>query len=573
MPTTVEAGSRITHTNRITQRLQPGFLPPDSPQNIIVSPTMNRWGDGTDGHLQNMVSSVQDALKRDGMTDSWVLLNDASNTPDANKKRAQGLAEIQRRSDGDARIMLMTPETRAAVAGIVSKHVGIREGVVRALLTGTGYAEQRAALDVVAGGLVSKDGKIINVLTLDDDTVIPERKKYVDEEGLPDGIRRKPNSQVLMPDGSARVRMDGVNSLKSFFEPLGLTVGEMRGRTGDLRATRGLHDTMHGVLDMASKGIAAQFEVTHTDEPDMDGAERARITAVAATKHGVPDYRTVKIAQSHLEGEFPEEEVPIASIPSGENKNFTFHEASTNVDSAAISRRLDSQTASWPWWYISSLDVSLSNPLKTVTGHYRADNELLPVIMRVMLSKTGEAHMYAAGIETQVYHNRARTGYRPGMHEQATASLVGNIAALEASRRLEFDPVTGEAKMYMVDGNYRAPEDHAQSVFNEMRNLATVCAAKMTELRGRQENGGRNVSDEDFRRIEENVRNYANIKASIEGKFANFDFRKFKEALDHEIRDQLNFYAEVLRAVPAVTDSVRKLIADGKYPIVEFKAR
>lgn len=558
----VEAGSHY---------LKQSVLPPDAPLHMIVSPTMNRWGDGSNGHLQNMVSSVQTALKSDGMNDAWILLNDASNTPDADQKRAQGLSEIQKRSEGNSRIMLITSETRAQVSHIVREQTGIRKGVVRALLTGTGYAEQRAALDIVAGGLVTRDGKAMNMLTLDDDTIIPARKCFID--GFPDGMQSRPNSQVLMPDGNAHIRIDGQNSLKPFFEPLGFTVAELRRRDRQLRATRGLSDTMHGVLDKASRGEIAQFEVTHADEPDMEGSDRARIAAVTATKHGVPDYRTVRIAQSHLEGEFPLEEVPIASYPSGENKNFTFLEASTNVDSAALSRRIDSRTTTWPWWYVSSLDISLANPLRTVTGHYRADNELLPVIMKVMLDKGGEPHMYAGGIETQVYHNRARTGYRPDMYEQATASLVGNIAALEASRRLEFDPVTGEAQMYMVDNNYQAPEDHARSVFDEMRNLATICAAKVTELQSRQGNGGRNINDHDFSLISQNIKRYAETKLAIEGKFADFDFKTFKEHLDVEIRDQLNFFADVLKAMPAVIDIVRKLIQDSKYPIIEFNTR
>lgn len=561
--------SRPRHSSQ--GELKTVSLPPDAPARLVVSPTMNRWGEvGKPGHLVNMASSVQQALARDRMADdTWLVLNDASDRTNTSAVRSQGLEEIAKRSGSErARTFIVTPEHRRQIAALVTEETGIRERIVDALLTGTGYAEQRATLDVIAAGLVSQNGQFIDVLTLDDDTIIPERKKYATD--LPEGLTRKNNSQVLFPNGHANIADDGLNSLKPFFAPLGSTIDELRVRHGEVRATRGLKDTMHGMLEKASRGEHAQFVVTHSDEDDMKGADKARIMAVAATKHGVPDYRTVKIAETYLKNEFPNEEVPVASYPSGDSKLFAFLEANTNVDSAALSRRMDTQTSVWPWWFISSLDVSLNNPLHTVTGHYRADNELLPVLMKVMLSKTGKATMYGAGIDTQVFHNRARSGYRPDMHDQSTASLVGNVAALEASRRLEFDPLTGEAKMYMVDIDYRAPEDHARRVFEEMRNLATICAAKVTELSSRTQSGGRGLDESGFAALNENIANYARVSTSIKGKLAGFNYDTFKMYLDAEVKSQLAFFSEVLNAMPVVTDQVRKLIKSGNYPILEF---
>lgn len=557
--------------------LEKTTLPTDQPEHLVVTPTLDRWkSNGHRGPLPQLVASVQEALRHDRLSNTtWIVLGDGSSYEGVEQDRERALNQICMTNE-DARVFILTPETQAQVAQCVRERTGLREAIVNVLLTDTGYASQRAKLDLVAGGVVLESGRAIKVLGLDDDIVIPREWGMLRPTSLPQGLEPKPNSQTLIthesedfPDDKFE-RRNG-NSLIPFFENLGKRVLDVREARPRLRATKHWKDTMHSALDEAIQGKPAQFVVSSADEDDMPGAENARIVAASATKSIMPDYRTVRIASAYLQSEFPESEIPIKSFPSGEAQPFAFHQSHTNVDSAALSRLITPETALWPWWFISSVDLSLSNPLKTVTGHYRADNELLPVLLNVMKRKPGsELQMYLAGLDTQVFHLRAKSGYRPGMHEQASSSLIGNIAAIEAANRLEWDPVTGKAKLYQVDADYKAPQEQTQRAFDEMRNLADICAAKIFELRAREE---KDLNSAEQKRVGDAIMKYAKIQLSIAAKLAGFDFAKFYQHLSEEVRDQLKFYGEVLNAMPQVTDEARNLIRLGKYPIVEFKLK
>ncbi len=205
--------------------------------------------------------------------------------------------------------------------------------------------------------------------------------------------------------------------------------------------------------------------------------------------------------------------------------------------------------------------------MQTVTGHYRADNELLPVWLQVLYERTGQQYAYLSGIDTQVYHNRARTGYRPDLHEQATASLVGNIAALEASRRLYFDQQAGRVRMTRVDQGYVAPRDHTQQVYNETHHLAKICTQKLDDLSSRKIETS---APEALRDISEKMDRYLSIFGSIQKKLGNFNFETFYYHLSREVAQQLNFFADVLDAMPAVILEVQQLIKKGQYPVMEY---
>jgi hypothetical protein len=343
-----------------------------------------------------------------------------------------------------------------------------------------------------------------------------------------------------------------------FFEHLGKNVDQVKKEHPSLRATQTWNDTMHVTIEDLN-GQPVQFVVTHANGNDIPEAEKARIVATVATKHGVPDYRTVKIADFNLRREFPDDEMPVKSYLSGEPKLFAFMECDTNVDSAALARRFDEKTALWPWWFVSSLDISRQNPLQTVTSHYRADNELLPVLLKVIKKQTGESNMYLSGVNSQVYHNRALSGYRPDLHEQAAASLVGNVVALAAADKLEFDS-NGHARL-RLDGRYKIPEERAQKVFTEMADLAHTCLIKAEVLQSEK------VPSEISK---SKIERYNNIYTSIKNKLANFDFSTFRTHIEEETNKQLKFYADVLHATPIVVHEIQLMIKDGRYPVLEY---
>lgn len=549
-------------------------LPPEAPDRIVLSPTMNRWENATGqaGHLPNMLHSVQGALSRERLShDTWIILGDSSNQPNVDAMRLARLQPLQE-IPSPSRMFLLTPETQGQVTDIIVERTKIRREIIDAVLRMTGYASQRAKLDVVAGGLAIVGNRPIKTLELDDDTIIPEHYGVLKEDALPPGLTHRTNSQVLLDDRE-EVSEDMFdvkpNRIGSFFTHLGKTVGEVRQEHPGMRATHKFQDTMNGELEKATRGEPAQFVVTHADieEDDLAEADDSRVVATTATKHGHPDYRTVRIANANLEAEFPVEELPISSYPSGPTEPFAFRTSDTNVDSACIAREIDGTTAFWPWWFVSSDALSRKNPLQTVTGHYRADNELLPVWLEVLREQTGQHYAYLSGIDTQVVHNRARTGYRPDLHEQATASLVGNIAALEASRRLHFDSIAGRIRMSRVDQDYVAPRDHAERVYDEMHHLAQVCVAKLDALTARKRDTS---TSEGLKEIDEKTDRYLGIWGSIQKKLGNFNFETFYIHLNREIGQQLNFFAEVLDAMPAVIIETQQLIKNGKYPVVEY---
>lgn len=544
-------------------------LPPDAPPYIVLTPTMNRWQkkDGSPGHLPNMTLSVQRALGNEGLNqDAWMLVADASSDPEIDRIRLQNLALL----DGilnPARLFLLTNETQQQVREAIAERTGIRADIIDAVLIATGYGSQREKLDMAVRGLSLASERPIKALTLDDDTLIPKKRVSLELNALPLGLSQKPNSQTLLStvtnDMLATV---GGNTIRPFFDPLGKTIAQLREQYPDLQATYGLKDTMRDALGMAAEGKPAQFEVTHTNEDEISGD--AEVIGVTGIKHGVPDYPTPDITRLHYQKEFPDKEMPISAWPSGPNEPFAFKTATTNVDSACLSRLFDDKTVTLPWWHISSRDISARNPLKTVDSPYRSDNDLLPRLLEVISQQTGQEYMYLSGIETQVHHDRARTGYRPDLHEQSIAAFAGIMTAGEAIQRLYYDRNHDRIRMRRVEDDYLTPLDRSKHIYDRMKELASACEKQMGNLSQRkvtarpEEVGDINKKNDEFLRI----------YGSIFKKLGNFNFEVFYYHLGQEVHDQLNFFADVLDAMPAVITEIQRLIEKGQYPVVEYYA-
>ena len=414
----------------MSSSLRETHLPAILPENLVVCPTMNRWGDEKPGPLADLLRSTQLMIQKDSMHGTTgILLADSTTGPHVDAQRERRLHETVAGIAHPAPVYLLTPELQQRVLQEIHQRTGVSRRILAAILTMTGYASNRQKLDAVAGGSTLYSGKPMRVATFDDDTVLPEEFGVVPEAHVRSfGLEPRSNSQMLLHDGDVRREVFEYrrNTLRGFFEHLGRTIGDVRGEHPGLRTTRVQHDTMNEALQDATDSRSAQFVVTSTPGPELDGAEDAHIIAAAGTKFGIPDYRTVAIAMANLLKKFPDKEVDVQSVLSGAPELFGFQVSMTNVDSAALARVFNERTAHLPWWFVSSDEISRENPLQTVTGHYRADNELLPTLLEKVSGAWGELQVYLSGIRTQVFHNRARSGYRPNLPtEQAPASLVG----------------------------------------------------------------------------------------------------------------------------------------------------
>jgi hypothetical protein len=550
-------------------RLEQVSLDPTSiPESVVVCPTLNRWGSDGQGSLPRMLRSVC-------QQGAPVLINDATADPESSgeamRQRIAGLRNALQ--DGmDGPVFVMTPELQGIVAARVIGETKLDEKVVRAVLMDTGYASQRAKLDVLLGGLVLAADRSIKALTLDDDTVVPPlcrmlKKEYLEKHQL----SHRENSQTIVAEaefpGDHCLETRGANSVVPLFEHLGVTVGDLRESGRPLPFTREWTDTMHSAIQVARKGEPRQFVVApgavSMDEIHPNASE-AVVVAAFATKHHLPDYRTVKFLWQAVQNGFPETELPFLSFPSGPSSLFAFLGCTTNVDSAALARQLDEKTVFWPWWFVSSDEISRNNPLQTVTGHYRADNELLPVLLERINAITDNFYTYLAGVDTQIEHYQARTGYRPNIVEQTTASLVGNIAALEACRRLEFvrdtDTTRGHFFVRVEDTRkYKAPREHVESVFEELKNIDELCFKRMTQQ----------DACDDFRDRARQKKEYESLHESLNRKTADFDFDRFYAALSKEVAGQLKFFGQIVEALPVVIDQLKCIIKAGDYPVLK----
>lgn len=547
--------------------MQHTTLPPDQAERTVVCPSFNRWK-GLNGErpgiLRNLIHSVSARLSSEGLADSSrIVIGDP--TPDVGQglrefNIAHALADREDPVEHPTDIYVLDEHTQRQVFEEVCKRLRVtsdsQREVMSHLFLRTGYAQNRAKTEWPVAG---------KVLTLDDDTRVPAYVSVARNEDLPDGFMRTPNSQLLLQDQDVEAMAASMevreNRIGPIFEPLGRTVAELRADGyGDVRTTRYHKDTMNEALVAARAGRHAQFVVTHDDQSDIDHADNALVVGVTPTKHGIPDYRTTEIAMAAVQKEFPEYEVPVRSVLSGDSVPFAFQRSHTNVDSAALARFLSEGNDEAPWWYLSSEDISNQNPNKTVRMSYRADNELLPHHLEWRSQAIDRPQVYMQGVQTQVTHHRARSGNRPGVEIQAASSLVGNVAATEALRYMHYDG-NGHAHMDNVGDKYEVPDEKTGNTFRRLCEMAMVCRRKLDTLSEGSSN----------ERVDRLIGQYKQVYQNLEGMTAGFNYLDFKEAMDTEIRDQLRFFRAVLELFPQVRRVVLDdMVAKGKYPALKY---
>ncbi len=556
----------------------------------VIMPTLGRFKteDGSPGFVPRAIHSTLRTAKRDKLPINIFIGDGTKNLSD--EERAALLSEINMiyntpSSDNEdtppaydedtpspeysPSIYILTPDTREkAVQELMRRLPEVDKEVIRAIITGTGYAEQRAHLDSVIGGMSLAHNTDIKALTIDDDIIFPEEYPMVRENAI-HNFKRLPNSQIILEtneDHSSRPDLyEQVPnpSLRQLFEHLGKKFSQVRTERSGVRASKSLNDTMHEQLGVSIEEGAAQFVVTHSEEK-LD-AEDAIIFGASTTKFGKPDYRTVEVAKASLRDEFPNTEKSRISFPSGESELYAFQQCNTNIDSAVFSRLMNGETIYLPWWFVSSTDISRENPYGTVSGPYRADNELLPVLARVVAEQTGKQFIYLGGVATQAAHERAATGYRPNVvTEQAPASLVGNMAALESARRIKFDLSSGKPYIEDTEDNYEAPEKHSIRIFNEFITLAQICNSKIYKLTAEAK------KETDSEENTSKITCYKETFKTLSKKTADWDYTKWKKALDTEIRDQVRFFSKVLEATPKIIEETKNMIQEGIYPVIEM---
>jgi len=526
-------------------------LPRVVPERTLVIPTMNRWSTA----LPDLLTSLGPMV---GTGSDSLLCIIADGTPESNGAEVAARAAVLAAMPAALRrsTYVLTPESQASIANEVQRRTGVAAEVVAAYLTWTGYASQRAKLDMVIRGYALDETK--KVLTLDDDTTIPGCGLVLNPGASGEGGFARPNSQMIrreIPGEAAFTKVP--NSLDGFFTRLGESLSPM------MPASTMLRDTMHGALHEAqSSGCSAHFEVT-VDEATIRSAAGGRIVATMASKWGVPDYRTVRVAEANLRDGLPTTEVRYTAFPAGPALEFAFQGASTNVDSACLGRLFDSRTARIGWWLITSTDLSLANPLRTVTGPYRADNELLPALLRQIEAQTGESLWYLGGIETQVQHHRARSGHRPEIIEQATASLLGNLVARGALEHLVVDAETLATSLRPISPEYSSPVEDLRGVFDQLADLAGVARARIGYLDGIRDEVRSEADAREWSRMRQG---YEHVYESLSRKTKSFDFDTFAGHARQEIRKQREFYRQVLEAAPRLEGIVRDFIRSERHP-------
>jgi hypothetical protein len=555
--TSVPSTDRPTATDRVG-RLVETFLPGEDPAVTLMCPTRNRWGTPeAPGVVNGLLESLECLLVKEDLTgEARILLADASPPDEVAGPRLRGLARafVNRRSTP---VYLLTPERQRWVAEQVVARTGLAPEIVDALLVHPGYAGQRTKLDAVAGG---------RVVTFDDDCRMPEAYPVL-RAGALAGVPLLPNSQIMIRGKQIPPELVDLrpNRIRPLWEHLGRPIGEVRRSWPGLRVTEYLRETMHAALEQTKLGVAhTQSVMTHDDAEDLPGSDDARVMASWAIKYGDPDFRTIFIARSNIEHEFPPYELPIQSCLSGPPEPFAHQKSRTGVDSAVLARILDGESAWIPWWFVTREAISLRNPLGTVTGQYRSENDLLGSILGTVSGGGRSPQVYLAAT-TQAFHERTRTGYRQDLPEQSTAALVGGLAASEANRHLRVDPVRGRAWLERPEEGYSLPRERAQVTFEEIMSLVHLCRGKLQAL---SQPGA--TSSNAALTVEQLRGRYGELLELLLRKTGGGDLDTFLRAASVEIRDQLRFYADVLDARPAVLEAVRELILAERYPVLRY---
>lgn len=546
--------------------------------NHVATITKNRWekpalGKNVRGAAVDLHESLQRGLTNEGLNkDTLVLFADASDPMQA-PAREQYLTGIHEGFDSPAKTFVLTLDNLRQIADQVQQRTKLPQSLIEAMFVKPGYGNQRIWYDIITSAVVLLEGPK-KQLSVDDDIVFPPVYGIVRPEVLQEHqLTRKPNSQVLLranrgmadlPEDILEIRE---NRVAPIFDYVGQDVKTIKKHHGGIKVSRGIKDDLQEALEKATLlQRPVQAEYTYEDEDGTQGEEDNDATAIGSTpiKSMIPDYVASKIAAVYLLAEFPDYEVPLLAYPAGENILFAYGRGGGNVDSAVFTRYLNKKTILLPWWFASNEQYSRENPLQTVEGPYRADNDLLPSLLKTVEDKTGDKYVYLSGIATQTFHNRARYGgARTGMIEQAMQSLVGKIPAYQVLERLYYDQEQGRLRVRRIrdDEPYQAPEDHVGRVFDTIKYFRDICITKIEKIRSRP------ATPNNTRKIQQ----YTDVLTKLEKKSGGFDFDTFFKHTSIEARRQINFYAEINDALPKVIEAVGEIIRKGKLPIMEVK--
>ncbi len=547
-------------------------LPMNAPRNIIAIPTRNRWRtpSGTLGSAIAMLKSVQGALVREQLADhTWILIADGSNVEQA-VARDTYFRQTHEQGVGSSRIFILTAEGMSKVSKLVEKKTNITNEIVHAVLTDPSYGSQRQKLDAVTAALVNLSGPKCQ-LALDDDIRVPQTYHLITRRILESyGYRQTPNSQLILPGTMFQgLPMHSIfeyefdNGLRHFFEFVGRKVGDLKQIYPQMRVTTNLNDTTQEALISAiEQQRPIQAIYTSADEPDLVDADGYQVIAVSGLTTMMPDFVASKIAEAHLLEEFPNRELSAISYPSGNNIIFGYQQGNGNICSSGFARFLDQKTILYPWWFVSSEKISRANPLRTVEGPYRADNDLLPGLLKAIERSSGERNIYVAGINSVMFHERALYGgARISIIGQAIQSLVGKIPAYEIVQRIYFD--VGEKRLRIRPINdvnlYRAPINHVGNVFQYLKFFANICDQKIMNLQNRTQTDG----------VRTKLIRYRKEKEWLAKKTGGFDFKAFYTNTSKEVGMQINFYTNIVDAMPRVVSELTRMIENKKFYVLE----
>jgi hypothetical protein len=523
-----------------------------------------------------MIEATQQLMINDGMNDSLMLIADGSD-PEQSKGREQILEQVEQNIGETLPIFFLSSELQNRVVDTLVKRTHLPEGIIRKIVSNPEYDSNRLKLDALQGAMVLGNGKQIASLSLDDDVIPPLMRKIVKPEVLRSvGIEpSEPNSFIFWV-GDQLTTSDFYyepNSLRGFFDPLGKTVKQLSADMPELKVSPGWRDEMHRAMeDLRDKPRV--FHVSHRADKiiDLQDAAEVIIQAVTNTKTKLPDPRTVRYIEQLLLNSLIPPEGRIFSYIAGPAKPFVFFKAGaagrvTNVDSANMSWIFNQDTAKYVRWYPSNPEISKANGI--VDWQYRSDNEWLPMFLVKLWKELHKRYAYFTGFATETEHFRAQSGYRPTDPAEAAASSLAGHEASEASlMRMIFDK-HGHPSLNLEDiSDYIVPLENARKVYVEMRNLQLICAETIIEVEKKYKHTNRRAIKRNLRSMEQK---YKEIYESVKRRVSGRDFDDFYERINQEVREQLIFTNDVLKAYPIVMEEIMNMIRHGEYPVYEFR--
>lgn len=550
----------------ISEALRTTVLPPpkDFPSKAITTATRDRWGDeNRPGHVVNMIISAQRQMARDRLNDQAIMLvADGTANHGVDELREHHLIEqLDTSVEEPMPIFFLTPEMQEHVVELIAKKTHIDPKIVRKVIGAPEYDSNRTKLDAVLAAAVLGSGNVIDSLSLDDDIVVPMYRKKIKPEKLAeycleDGINTFAFWPGELPDDAFTYEN---NSLVPYFSPLGKTIEQLRAENKNITVAGGWWDGMHPAME-AMEDRPVIWEVAPNANRIRDPAAdvNVAIQAVTGTKTRLSDPRTRTYVLQYLLRGLTPPEGHIFTYVAGDPRGFIFMKAGagerqTNVDSANFSWHHSPQTANILRWYVSDPEISKGNHL--VDWQYRSDNEWLPMFLVKLWKQLQVRYAYYTGIESEVEHHRAASGYRPiDPIEQAASSLIGNVSATVALNHIVFQS-DGSARIE-TDYKYVVPRHRVQEVYGFLHELHSVCQIKIKEY-----SNGNNP---------QLLTRYREIDASVRRRLSNYNFPSFWKRLNYEVNEQMKITDQALEAYPKIIEAAMELLRSDSYPAMEY---